>query len=92
MDDAELIPGECDVREWMRAALLDYRIWLDANREAWSIWHERRGIPTPSAGSLDAEACIVLVGMFRDWYDGHSLHVAPLLHYRPEGTLGVRLN
>ena len=92
MADVGLIPGEVDVREWVRAALLDYRIFLDANREAWRLRHERLGVAVPAARSLDAEACIVSLGLFRNFYDGLPLRLAPLFFDRPESALNCRLN
>jgi hypothetical protein len=76
----QLIPGECDTPEWVRAALVDYGVFISAQAEAWALWHERLGVAAPAAHSLDAEACIVPVGLFRNFYDGLLLKLAPYFY------------
>jgi hypothetical protein len=92
MPDVDLIPGECDVREWVRAALLDYAVFLSAQSEAWALRHGRQGVTAPTTRSLDAEACAVSVGMFRSFFAGLPPRLAPLFVERPEAALTARLN
>jgi hypothetical protein len=66
-----------DPREFTRLALEDYAVFLSAMDEVWRMWHARRGMSAPAARSLEAEACIVSVGLFRQFFDGHLSHVLP---------------
>jgi hypothetical protein len=92
MLDGQLIPGECDVREWVRVALEDYGVFLVAHAEAWPLMHAQWGVETPRARALDAEACIVSVGLFLNFYAGLSLRLAPMFADSPASSLTARLN
>lgn len=92
MPDAGLIPRKYDAPEWVRAALLDYEVFLNAQSEVWALWHEQHGAAAPAARSLAAEACIVSLGLFRDFYEGLQLRLARLFHAQPEAAINARLN
>jgi hypothetical protein len=93
MPEAELIPGECDVRAWVSAALEEYATDLRCFERVWARTGEKYfGVPTPAARSLEAELLTVKVARFRDNYDGLPLRLAPIFNERPEAALTGRLN
>jgi hypothetical protein len=70
---------ECEQRIVGRLLFMleDYAVFLSAMEEVWRVWHARRGMSAPAARSLEAEACIVSVGLLRQFYEGHLSHVLP---------------
>lgn len=93
MPDLELIPGECDAPEWVRATLDEYAADLRRFKRVWARTGEKYfGVPSPRARTLEAELFIVSVKLFLASYDGLPLRLAPLFHDRPEAALTARLN
>ena len=93
MADVELIPGECDARAWVRAALEEYAADLRCFGRVWARTGEKYfGVPSPRARTLDAELLIVKVMRFREFYDGLPPRLAPLFFDRPDAALEGRLN
>jgi hypothetical protein len=74
MADGMRLP-EYDVAGDVHAHLAAYEYLLLLTPRAWHFRHECLGLP--AARSLEAEACIVSVGLFRQFYEGHLSHVLP---------------
>lgn len=93
MPEREALPGECDVREWSRAALEEYTAELRRFRPVWARTGEKYfGVASPHARLLDAEMFVVSVARFRNFYDGLPARLAPYFLDTPGATLFARLN